>query len=386
MPIVPRREQFAKLLGNLPPYRLTQINEALFDPRNTGWADATSLPKLLRETLTRETPWITLVAVATLESKKKDTVKAVLETQDKKRIETVLMKNARGHWSICVSSQVGCAMNCSFCATGKMGFTRNLTSDEIIDQYRFWIYFFHSRSSSPARGEVSRLRDGGVGDKAVRQTFASPAPERITNIVYMGMGEPLANYENVKSSLNTILSYTDIGPTRITVSTVGILPQMQKILTDSDWPPVKIAVSLHSADPAIRKQIVPSTSQGFLDSLAEWMRQAHARNDARRNHITFEYILIENVNDRESDAKKLIHFSRKSRVPIKINLIPYNKTLGNPFTRSELARQHTFKSTLERSGIIATIRRTMGDDISAACGQLVTEESQREKAQATRKN
>jgi 23S rRNA (adenine2503-C2)-methyltransferase len=328
---------------------------------------------------------MTLSAHCVLESKRHDTFKAILETYDKKRIESVLMQNARGHWTLCVSSQVGCAMNCSFCATGKMGFTRNLTSDEIIDQYRFFLYFLQNRATQK-RGRENldadqgrcEKRSQGVYRNTPTSTTASDAEMRqiivpqITNIVYMGMGEPLANYENVKSSLNTILQNTDIGHTRITVSTVGVLPKMQKLLTDPEWPDVRIAISLHSADPTIRKNIVPSTANEFFDTLAKWMKNAYAKNPTRRNHITFEYILIENVNERKEDAKKLIQFAQNADVPIKINLIPYNKTLGNPFSQNAIERQGAFQKMLDYAGITATIRRPMGDDISAACGQLIS--------------
>lgn len=339
-----RDEELNKILKDTPNYRRKQINSAFFDPKNTGWENVTSLPTSLRESL-QEIPWITLTAHCVLESARKDTFKAILETIDQKRIESVLMQNARGHWTLCVSSQVGCAMNCSFCATGKMGFTRNLTSDEIIDQYRFFLYFLQDR--------------------------ADILSKKITNIVFMGMGEPLANYENVKVSLNAILTNTDIGHTRITVSTVGILPQMQKLLLDPEWPPVKIAISLHSADPQVRKNIVPSTADAFFSQLAQWMRDAYKKNPSRRNHITFEYILIENANERKEDAKKLIWFAQNAGVPIKINLIPYNKTQGNPFSKSTLERQLAFQKMLDYAGITATIRRPMGNDIAAACGQLI---------------
>ena len=358
------------LLQGLPRYRLQQIETALFDPKNSGWNDISTLPKDLRETLSQEIPWMTIEAEHILESKRKDCFKGAFTTIDKKRIESVLMRNARGHWTICVSCQVGCAMNCSFCATGKMGFTRNLSSDEIVDQYRFWNIFLHKSWSGtapvpdpfPERGQVHR----NVPDPETNPS------QRITNIVYMGMGEPLANYENVKTSLNRILKNTDIGHTRITVSTVGVLPQMQKLLGDPEWPPVKIAISLHSADPVTRKEIVPSTADRFFDRLAEWMRDAYAKNPTRRNHITFEYILIEGVNETKEDAKKLIHFAQNAGVPVKVNLIPYNKTPGNAFTQSALERQNAFQKMLEYAGITATIRKPMGDDIAGACGQLAS--------------
>lgn len=337
--------RLAEILQNLPAYRRDQVDTALFNVRLSGWNDVSTLPKELRETLAREIPWITLEAERVLHSARKDCFKGTFLTFDNKRIESVLMQNARGHWTVCVSCQVGCAMNCSFCATGKMGFTRNLSAEEIVDQYRFWLFFLAKKS----------------------EEYASAT---ITNIVYMGMGEPLANYGNVKTSLNRILKNTDIGHTRITVSTVGVLPQMQKLLHDPEWPPVKIAVSLHSADPVTRKKIVPSTADHFFDRLAEWMRDAYTKHPTRRNHITFEYILIEGVNEKKEDAKKLIHFAQSAGVPIKINLIPYNKTPGNPFTQSALERQNAFQKMLEYAGITATIRKPMGDDIAGACGQL----------------
>lgn len=345
-----RHTAILTLLKNVPHYRQKQIDMALFDAQNNNWENITVLPKELRTLLTQEIPWMTLDPKTTLESKYKNTFKSILQTHDNKRIESVLMQNARGHWTLCVSSQVGCAMNCSFCATGKMGFVRNLTSDEIVDQYRYWIYFLRKRNDLTSKN--------------------------ITNIVYMGMGEPLANYTNVKESLNQILTYTDIGPTRITVSTVGVLPQMQKLLSDPEWPNIRMAISLHSANPTTRRNIVPSTSTGFFDQLTEWMQNSHKLNSTRRHHITFEHILIEGINDNPEDAKKLVGFSQRAHVPIKINLIPYNETPGNPFSKSAVIRQIHFQEILMNSGITATIRKPMGDDIAAACGQLIAQNSQ----------
>lgn len=346
-----RSQKLSHLLKDLPTYRLKQIDIALFDAKNSGWETVFVLPKPLRETLQKEIPWITLIAEQVLQGKNKDVFKALLKTVDGKRIESVLMKNARDHWTLCVSSQVGCAMNCSFCATGKMGFTRNLDTDEIIDQYRFWNIFLRSQKNIYSR--------------------------HITNIVYMGMGEPLANYENVKKSLNLLLKNTEIGCTRITVSTAGLLPQMKKILEDPEWPNVRIALSLHSADPVLRKKMMPSTPEDFFPELAQWMKKSSAKNPARRNHITFEYILIEDINERKEDAQKLIRFARLAGVPLKVNLIPYNKTLGNPFTKSALEKQRSFQKMLEHADITTTLRRPLGDDIAGACGQLAGKESEK---------
>ena len=148
-----------------------------------------------------KTPWYSISLYNIFISQKKDTHKAILQTSDNQKFESVLMENRTGAWTICVSSQIGCAMKCSFCATGTMGIKRNLSSDEIVDQYRFW-------------------------------NAAIQPHERISNIVFMGMGEPLANYENVRHAINQILKHTDIGRTKITVSSVGIIPQLERILTD----------------------------------------------------------------------------------------------------------------------------------------------------------
>lgn len=294
--------------------------------------------------LAQSAPWLTLSQVALLESVLHDTFKAILETADGKRIETVLMQNARGFWSICVSSQVGCAMACTFCATGKMGFTRNLSADEIIDQYRFWMYFLEGRHD---------------------------LEQRISNVVYMGMGEPLANYENVKASLLAFLTHTDMGPTRLTVSTVGLIPMLRKILTDETWPPVRLAVSLHSADAKTRTDIMPSSYPKFLDDLAVWTGTYFEKFESRRRHLTFEYVMLAGVNDTPLHADKLIAFARKVG-KVKINLIPYNDTKSK-YATSESTALLGFEKRLLDARVDVTRRRTMGADIAAACGQLIVE-------------
>lgn len=307
----------------------------------------------MREALKKEIPWLSVREVRVFESVKKDTCKAVVETEDGKRVETVLMKNARGQWTVCVSSQVGCAMACTFCATGTMGFTRNLTADEIVDQVRFWYAFLKKRTTmSLSNGEAE-------------------LPERISNVVFMGMGEPLANYENVKESLRLLLTYTDIGMTRITVSTVGLLPMLKKILTDEAWPAVRLAVSVHSADSDTRKNMMPSSYDGFLDGLVAWTKEYFEKFESRRRHLTFEYVMLSGINDTDMHAKKLIDFARRVG-KVRINLIPYNFT-GSVYKDSLPGDFVRFQKQLEDAGVVVTRRRTMGDDIAAACGQLIVE-------------
>lgn len=339
-----RKQQFQVLFPAMPKFRLTQIEEALFHTGWTSWNDVSNLSLGVREQIVKEIPWMSVKEVFTFESKNKDTFKAVLEVEGGKRIETVLMRNAREQWSVCVSSQIGCAMRCTFCATGTMGLTRNLTSDEIIDQVRFWDIFLGKRP------ELS---------------------QRISNVVFMGMGEPLANYDNVRETLRTLLKYTDIGPTRITVSTVGLVPMLEKILVDPEWPPVRLAVSLHSADSETRKKIMPSSYDGFLDKLAEWAEKYFEKFESNRRHITFEYVMLANVNDTPLHAKALANFAQRVG-KVRINLIPYNFT-GSEYFNSEGDKADEFLEYLKSRNVDATKRRTMGDDIAAACGQLVVE-------------
>lgn len=318
------------------------MEEAFYRPEVSGWMSVKNVPKEVREVCEREIPWMSVSAKTVMVSKRGDTHKALLTLSDGKEVESVLMENARGDWTICVSSQVGCAMRCAFCATGKMGLTRSLDSDEVADQYRFWRQYMHERP------EV-----GG----------------RISNVVFMGMGEPLANYENVKTTINTWLKRTDLGPTHITVSTVGVLPRLEQILTDATWPHTRIAISLHSAVATTRKEIVPTSYDDFLPKLEDWAHRYQEVLGNRRHHLTFEYVMLKNVNDTEAHAKALAAFC--SRIgDVRVNLIPYNFT-DSEFTCSDDAAIARFLEILERAGVISTRRKTMGDDIAAACGQLI---------------
>lgn len=338
-----RVQAIERLFPKMPSFRLKQLKTVLFDTNVSEWKDVSTLPKDMRELLENEqVPFMSVQKVKQFESKHLDTYKAVLRTVDKRNFETVLMANRRGQWTICVSSQIGCAMRCTFCATGTMGLTRSLTSDEIVDQYRYWQQFLATKPE---------------------------LPQRISNVVFMGMGEPLANYDNLKDSIHTWLDYTDLGPTKVTVSTVGVLAQLKRLLTDPDWPPVKIAVSLHSANQKRREEIVPTTVPDFLKDLAAWSHEYHKVKGNRRHHITYEYTLLTGVNDTPELARELAEYIEKTAVS-KVNVIPYNPVEGKSFTRSDKERIEKFKHILRDRGIDVTQRRTMGDDIDAACGQL----------------
>lgn len=338
----------------LPPYRFKQIHEALFDRSITSWKNVSTLPQSTREILERRLGWLSITPHVILASKDGETVKAAMNVEEDARIETVLMKNRRDQWTICVSSQVGCAMRCTFCATGKMGFMRNLTSDEIVDQYRFWSYYLASEQANAlCPPELPRER------------------RRISNVVFMGMGEPLANYDNVKKSVNTLLEFTDLGPTHIIVSTVGMLPKLEQLLKDKDWPHVRLAISLHSADATTRKEIVPTSYDKFLELLSTWAKEYLKLFGNRRHHLSFEYVMLGSVNDTDHHARVLAQYVN-SIGRIKVNLIPYNAT-GAAFTKTSKEKLDAFLKILTDKGVTATVRKTMGSDIAAACGQLITE-------------
>lgn len=345
MPPKTREALFSALFPHEPAYRWNQVQQALFLPGAKGWQDATALSKDMRAQLQEHIPWITCVTDRLYQSARLDTWKAVLKAADGKRFESVLMANKRGQWTICVSSQIGCAMKCTFCATGAMGFTRSLSSDEIVDQYRYW------KAMLAEKPEVQ---------------------QRISNIVFMGMGEPMTNYQNVKKAIHTWLKETDIGPTKITVSTVGVLAQMETLLSDDDWPPVRIAVSLHSANQSRREEIVPTTVPDFLKKLAAWSHKYAKTKGNTRHHITYEYTLLTGINDTPELAHELGKYIRQTSAG-KINVIPYNPVAGKTFSRSSQSRIDAFKEILRGYSLDVTQRRTMGDDIAAACGQLITE-------------
>lgn len=346
MPALTRALQFQSLFPSAPAFRWRQAEAALFQPDATGWGSVSVFPKAMRDAMEAKIPWMSIALHRMVESKDKETFKAVLRAEDNLLFETVLMGNAREQWTVCVSSQVGCAMHCAFCATGAMGLKRSLNEDEIIDQLRFWQSFLRGRPESDAR---------------------------ISNIVFMGMGEPLTNVDSVKQSIRTWVNQTDIGPTHITVSTVGVLPAMDQLLEDKDWPSVRIAISLHSVDQAEREKIVPSTVPHFLDKLADWCRRYRQILGNRRHHLTFEYTLISGVNDSAEQAEMLARFIERCGKP-KLNVIPLNAVSGKSFSPSGQERIERFKQVILRHGIDVMQRRTMGDDIAAACGQLATGE------------
>lgn len=323
----------------LPQYRFTQIQEAWYS--KTGWNEVTTLSKDIRETLEKIFSWSSIASANVHTSAKDETEKALLVLGDGEKIETVLMPNAKGEYTVCISSQVGCGMGCTFCATGTMGLQRQLTADEIVDQVRFW-------------------------------KFTQPS-KRISHIVFMGMGEPLANYDAVKMAATICIEKLGVAPTHIIVSTVGIPVQLQKLLTDEDFPPVRIAFSLHAGTDETRQRIVPSHSSFSMQKIFDWASAYIQKKGNRRHHLTFEYVMLSGVNDAPSEAKALVKRFLPIQHRIKFNLIPWNP-INTQMHRSSESSLHVFQKILQDAGFIATIRYSKGLDIDAACGQLAVKQ------------
>jgi 23S rRNA (adenine2503-C2)-methyltransferase len=320
------------------PYRAKQIQEWVFQKRALNYAEMTNLPAPLRESLAATHPFHSL-RTAKIQGAKDTTRKFLFRLHDGRYVESVLipankgfMGNQSDRLTLCVSSQVGCAYDCKFCASGLAGFTRNLRADEIVEQV------------------MAAEREAG---------------ERIDNIVFMGMGEPLANFTHLTRALQILQGQwgLNIGARHITVSTSGLAPQIKKL---ADFPlKVRLAISLHGATDEVRSKIMPVNNKYPLEELFDALRYFRQRS---KHKITMEYILIEGINDGLDQAKALAR--RVRSLEAKVNLIPYNTVEGLPWVRPSEAQQDAFCATLVANGVPATIRREKGHDIDAACGQL----------------
>ncbi|MBU0545925.1 23S rRNA (adenine(2503)-C(2))-methyltransferase RlmN [Patescibacteria group bacterium] len=373
-------DELKKLLATQPSFRLKQIRTALFDPSINSYAEITTLSKGLREKI-KDMPWLVVKLKTIQESKIDDTKKALLELKDGEMIETVLM-GREGRYTVCVSSQVGCSMACKFCATGQFGFRRNLTVEEIVDQVRFWM-----RHAFVCHSEQSEESPTKAWDPSA--TPQDDGRKKITNIVLMGQGEPFLNYENVKEAITIILDNTEIGPSKITVSTVGIPAMLDKMLEDKNFPAVRLAISLHSALDNERGKIIPSHAKDFISFLVDWAPRYHARFTSRALFLGLEYTMLAGVNDDDKHLKALIKLASKMG-RVRINLIPYNcspdcqsksSVIPNEveeslprslpsFTGSPRETIEAWHGKLLKTGFVCTIRRSQGQDIAAACGQL----------------
>ncbi len=320
----------------LPAFRGRQVFRWLTTPGLSSFEQMTDLPKPLRAELAEEFS-IALPEVAKEEVSQDGTRKLALRLSDGEIIECVLIPEA-DHYTLCVSSQVGCAMGCAFCLTARMGFRRNLTPGEIT-------------------GQVVRARE-------VLRREEPDQGKPLRNIVFMGMGEPLANYGAVLKALKNLLHPKgfDFSSRRVTVSTVGLVPQIKRLGQDIL---VKLAISLHAADDETRSRLVPINKKYPLKDLISACHEYPLKKGWR---ITFEYVLLEGVNDSPKAARRLAKLLRG--IPAKINLIPFNEHPDLPFKRPDEETILAFQKILMDAGYVATIRKSRGQDISAACGQL----------------
>jgi 23S rRNA (adenine2503-C2)-methyltransferase len=305
------------------------------------------------------------------------TIKWMLRMDQTQGIETVYIPEPdRG--TLCISSQVGCAMDCSFCATAQQGFNRNLSVAEIVGQVWLAQRELADLPGDAAPGSAERgvaaptaaaPRVAAPGDAAPRVTTragaAADAGRRITNIVFMGMGEPLANYRNVLPAMRIFLDDLgyDLSRRRVTLSTSGLVPQIYKLAEECN---VALAVSLHAPNDALRNELVPINRKHPIEELltACW----HYLDKQNGRSITFEYVMLDGINDRPEHAGQLARLMRGRAA--KLNLIPFNPFPGSRYRRSPAATILRFRDILNDAGVIATVRKTRGDDIDAACGQL----------------
>lgn len=320
------------------PYRAKQIYEWLWQKSCINFDEMSNLSLSLRETL-KEKFVINAVAILKSQISNDRTIKNAFKLADSKIIEGVLIPTT-DRMTACVSSQVGCSLSCKFCATGYMDRERNLNADEIYDQVVL----------------IARQ---------AQDNYNVP----LSNIVYMGMGEPLLNYANVLKSIDRITSPDGLNMSskRITVSTAGIAKMIKKL--GDDEVKFNLALSLHAANDKKRNEIMPINEQNTLEVLAEALKYYYSKT---RNAVTYEYIVFNDFNDELSDAAELVAFCR--HIPCKVNLIEYNPIVFADFQNAEGDKIDQFAEYLQKEGIVTNIRRSRGKDIDAACGQLAVKE------------
>jgi 23S rRNA (adenine2503-C2)-methyltransferase len=338
----------------LPGYRAKQLETHYFTHYTSDPAAMTDLPAAVREELVTGMLPPLLTEVRRLRTDSGDTIKFLWKLHDGALVESVLMRYP-GRITLCVSSQAGCGMNCPFCATGQAGLTRNMSSAEIIDQ-------IVQANAAIAAGELGGKKRG------------ESTPERVSNIVFMGMGEPLANYNRVMDALRTMVEPQPHGlgmsARHITVSTVGLVPAILKLAEEKI--PVTFALSLHAPDDQLRDELIPVNSRWKVD---EALDAARAYFDATGRRVSIEYALIKDMNDHAWRADLLAQkLLERGRGWVHVNPIPLNPTPGSIWTSSEPAVMREFVRRLDDAGIPTTLRDTRGKEIDGACGQLAAAE------------
>ncbi len=354
----PQLEEYIAGLGSKP-FRARQLMNWIYKRGEDRIAEMTDLAKDFRAQLAQHAQ-VRVPRITELQLSADGTRKWKLEADASQAFEMVYIPEP-GRGTLCISSQVGCALDCSFCSTAQQGFNRNLTTGEIIGQV--WL----------AARELQAAVGAGPSDEAevdadadaVAQLITPLSGRIISNVVFMGMGEPLANFRNVVPALSILLDDFgfNLSRRRVTLSTSGLVPQMYRLAEESN---VALAVSLHAPNDALRNELVPINRKHPISELlaACW----HYLDEQNGRSVTFEYVMLDGVNDSPGQARELVRLLRGH--PAKLNLIPFNPFPGTRYRRSPMPVIQRFRDELIRGGVLATIRRTRGDDIDAACGQL----------------
>ncbi|HNW42970.1 MAG TPA: 23S rRNA (adenine(2503)-C(2))-methyltransferase RlmN [Elusimicrobiales bacterium] len=322
-----------------PAFRIKQARDAVYKNFAASWDEVPVLPAPLREGLHKAVRIHSVDNLETLVSKKRDAIKFCFGLKDGLKIETVLLNLLPEKWSICLSTQAGCPVRCPFCATGRKGLKRNLSPDEITDQFLAAAHYL----------------------KATRS-------QKISNVIFMGMGEPMLNYDAVAEAINALTDpdRVGLGQRHISVSTSGHVPGIRRFA--KDFPQCNLAVSLHAAEDALRNTLVPLNNTYPLAQLAKALTD-YIFSTKRR--VFIEYVMLEGINSSRSQAARLNSWLRSVAAPkyFVVNLIPYNRT-GGQFRAPARERVKVFADLMEEMGFETTIRKSLGEDIAGACGQL----------------
>ncbi|WP_227514271.1 23S rRNA (adenine(2503)-C(2))-methyltransferase RlmN [Psychrobacter urativorans] len=348
------------------PFRATQVIKWIYQQGVTDFEKMTNLSKSLRDKLSIHA-CVTPPKVIHRQYSDDGTRKWVFEVTGGSLVETVLIPaedgKVNGRKTLCISSQVGCALDCSFCSTGKQGFERDLTAAEILGQ--LWV------------ANASYMTDA---QDSLEYVDHSLWENNVTNVVMMGMGEPLLNYRPVVSSMELMLSDHAYGLSkrRVTLSTSGVVPKMYELAQELD---VALAISLHAPNDELRNELVPINKKYPLEQLMAAARNyVFEVNPRHKKHVTIEYVMLDGVNDSDVHAEQLV--ALLGDLPSKINLIPFNPFPHANYDKSSNNRIHAFSNILSQAGFVCTIRQTRGDDIDAACGQLVGQVADRTRRSA----
>ncbi len=320
-----------KILSKEPKFRITQVKKAIFQELISDWDDAKTLPKTLREKLNKSCP----LSIDAQLYDSSGTKKALITLSDGAKIETVLLSHVDNRNTVCVSSQVGCPMKCSFCATGSMGFVRDLNKYEIIEQVLFFARILKKEN------------------------------KKITNVVYMGMGEPFLNYDNVIESIKILNDNNafNIGARRISISTCGVIDGIKKLANEKMQ--INLAISLHASNNILRDKLMPINKKYKIEDILKAVDNYIEKTNRR---VMFEYIMIKDINDSPKNAEELSRLMTKKLYML--NIIKYNET--GQFKSSTDKKIREFMQILHDNTVKLTLRHSFGSDINAACGQLVT--------------